>query len=171
MIAVSVRIWRKPVVEPPVKHAVKHQVNDALFPRRNVQCATLSVEIVREPNRGPELECLTLKRTVNRIQTSQAASRKLVQVLAVGRYVESFAPVKQRLGVHAHGRLVQFDLAIHVLPTKTGGGFYSRLHAHFGGSTLLLNPALGKLCVNIRESSTQMFQKFDLHSLPFMAKH
>src|ERR1700677_3141073 len=117
------------MVKPLVEDAVKQQVNDALFPRRDIERSALPVEVVPEPNRGSELECLAPKRTVNHIQTPQAASGKLVQGLAVGRDVQRLAPVKQRLCIHAHRGLVQFDLTIDVSPTKALGGFHSRHHA------------------------------------------
>jgi hypothetical protein len=75
------------MVGPLVKDAVQQQVNYALFPRRDIERSALPIEVVRESDRGPELECSALKCNVNRIQTSQAASGKFVQGLAVGRDV------------------------------------------------------------------------------------
>jgi hypothetical protein len=56
MVAISVRVCGESVMESLVQDAVKQKVNDAFFPRRDVEGSALSVEIVRESDGRSELE-------------------------------------------------------------------------------------------------------------------
>jgi len=54
-------------MKPVVQDTIKHQVNDTLFPRRDVKRSLLSIEIVFEANGRPELEPRMGECIVNRI--------------------------------------------------------------------------------------------------------
>jgi len=111
-----------------VQEAIKQQINDALFPWRNVQRTALAVEVVLEPYRRTKLKTLLPQLLVNSRDSIEPASRQVIKRLAIGGDIQRLAPDKQRLGVDANRSLVEFRLAIEIAPAKTPRQFRSVGH-------------------------------------------
>src|SRR5262252_282371 len=111
-----------------VQKTVEHQINNALFPWRDVESAALAVKVVLEPCRRAKVKTLAPQLFVNLRDTIEPASRQLIKRLAIGRDIQRFAPDKQRLSVDANRSLVEFRLAIKIAPAKQSRRFRSACH-------------------------------------------
>src|SRR6185437_5099197 len=100
-IAISIGVWRKPAIQVEVQDAIKQQVHNPLFPWRNVERAALTVKVVLERQGRAKFKALPLQRAMDRIQTAQAMFGEIVESAPVGGAPQGFAPVEQRLGIHA----------------------------------------------------------------------
>src|SRR5579862_997940 len=108
-------------MQSAIQQSVEQEVYDSLFPRRDVERPSFSVEVVLEANRRPEMERLVAQMAVYSVETIEAAGREIVQRLPICGNTQSFSPEKQRLGVYANCCFVEVRLAIDVAPANQTG--------------------------------------------------
>ena len=115
-------------MQSAIQKAVEQEVYDSLFPSRDVERPSLTIEVVLEADRRPEMERLAAQLPVYFRESIEAASREVVQSFPIRGNAQRFPPEKQRLGVHANRCFVEFRLGIDVTPANEAGRFRRVLH-------------------------------------------
>src|SRR5262245_6381991 len=105
-------------MQSPIQDPVQQQIDDPLIPRRNVESAALSVEVVSQSDRRPEGECLVLQGSMDGIKVAKPTLGEVVERPAIGRLAQRLAPMKQGLGKDPNCGFVEFGLTINILPLQ-----------------------------------------------------
>src|SRR5579884_1651330 len=99
-----------------VERTVEQQIDDALFPRSDVEGPMLAVEVVVQSKRRAKDKLLATQCGVKLVEAAQSTAGEIIERFAVGGRTERLSPLKQRLGVHAHCGAIEFSLGVHITP-------------------------------------------------------
>jgi|SRR6185369_7164970 hypothetical protein len=113
-------------VEAGGKKAVEKKIDEALFPRVDIQSALLATKIAMQRDARAEVERLVAERVVDGGKVAQAVAGEVVQIVIVGGSEERFAPGEEGFGVEGDRGLVELGFVVKVAPAKTNAGW--RLH-------------------------------------------
>lgn len=116
--AISVRVRRKPGVEASAKQPVKEEINQAFFPRIDVQSTAPAAEVAVQRDGRPKRKGFARKGAVDAGEILEARAGEVIKISFVGGGKQSFAPGKERLGVETDGCFVEFGFAIKIAPVQ-----------------------------------------------------
>jgi len=73
VIAVSVRIRRKPRMQPVVQQTIEQKINNPLFPGLYIKSAMLTIEVIVQSQSRTEMKGFALQGCMQRVEAAQAA--------------------------------------------------------------------------------------------------
>ena len=77
-----------------VKSSIEQQIDNSLFPRRNVERSTLPIEIVFQAQCRAEAELLTLQVAMDCVQAAQPVTRQFIKSFSISGNIQSFSPLE-----------------------------------------------------------------------------
>jgi hypothetical protein len=118
------------MVQPAIQHAIEKQIDDPLFPRRDVKGPPFAIEVVFESNRRTKMKALSAQLLMDSGQAIQPSRGEIVQRTAITGNIQRLPPQEQWFGVNADRSFIELGFAVNIPPSKKARWAIAEFLAH-----------------------------------------